>query len=61
MKYFYLLPFLIFSCSNQKEKYLIELNEKNVIIQRQNEKLKLLEDELANCKLNYDALDKATN
>lgn len=66
MKYIYLLPLLLFSCNNKKEKdrQLIEfnqkLNEKNKQIQRRNRKIKYLEDELENCKMNYKALDQAT-
>lgn len=53
---------MLFSYSYQKQKgkQLIELNEKNVLIQKQESRIKILEDELNNCKLNYKALDDAT-
>ena len=67
MKYIYLLPIILYSCSDQKEKdrQLIEfnekLNEKNKIIQKQNERIKYLEDELINCFRNYKALEEVVN
>lgn len=63
MKHFYLLPLLLFSCNNQKEKdkQLIEFNEKlnenNELIDRQKRRIEFLEDELANCKMNYKVLE----
>ena len=66
MKYIYLLPIILFNCNNQKDKnrQLIEFNEKlnkkNEFIQSQDRKIKYIEDELKNCKMNYEALDHAT-
>lgn len=67
MKYIYILPIILFSCENKKENntQLIEfnekLNEKNEIIQQKIDSIKFFKEELKNCKMNYKALDDATN
>jgi septal ring factor EnvC (AmiA/AmiB activator) len=63
--YLLLLIFCFSSCvdnsSKVKDKLLIELNESKQNNERLKNKLHQLEDELDNCKLNYKALDEATD
>lgn len=66
MKTFYFLLFILFasSCTNkqrQQDKLLIELNESKQEAVRLQSKLQQTQDKLDNCKLNYSALDKATD
>lgn len=68
MKKLYSLLFLLLllaSCGDnttkEKDKLLIELNESKQESVRLQNKLKQLQDELENCRLNYSPLDKATD
>lgn len=61
MKYLYFIGLIFFlNCNSKREegKSLIEKNELNVKIQRQNIKIDSLLNELDNCKKNYQAIEQ---